>query len=182
MALIKWTTGDTILETNANKRGVRKGTESEIAAIASGERENGDIFFNSTSKCPQIQLNSTSDKRGNIMLLIGADSTETPITSTSPVQVKDIDFIKSAEGFKGQTLTIIAMLKASANTAHLRVRKDGAGSDDLDLSTASASYVKVTGTIDITALSSDAVHTLEFYLENTTAGTATLKQLEVYGL
>lgn len=182
MALLAWDTGDLITARKANNRGVRKGNESEVAAIALADRENGDIVYNSTVKCHQIQLDAANDKRGNLLTLLGADSTIVTGVTTSPVQVKDFDFVKCAEGFRGNTITIVAMLKCSANTAHLRVRKNGSGSDDLDLSTTSTSYSKVTGTIDISALALDAAHTLEFYLENTTSGTATMQQLEIYGL
>jgi hypothetical protein len=183
MVLLKWSDGDTITERSANNKGIRKGTEAEIAAIATVDNELGDITHNSTVGFLQVQTGGgATDKRGNLNVLLGADSTIVTGTTTSPVQVKDLDYIKCAEGFKGNTLTIVAMLKTSANTAHLRVRIDGSGSDSLDLSTASTSYVKVTGTIDITGVSDNAAHTIEFYLENTTSGTATMEQLEVYGI
>ena len=183
MVLNKWTTGDTITEIAANNRGIRKGTEAEIAAIPSASNEEGDVTWNSTEGFLNVQIgDGATDTRGNINVLLGADSTIVTGTTTSPVQVKDIDYIKCEEGFRGNTLTIVAMLKCSANTAHLRVRIDGAGGDSLDLSTTSTSYVKVTGTIDITGVSNDAAHTVEFFLENTTSGTATMEQLEVYGI
>jgi len=183
MALLKWTDGDTITERSANNKGIRKGTEAEIAGISAVDNEVGDITYNSTVGFLQVQIGGgATDTRGNLNVLIGADSTIVTGTTTSPVQVKDIDFIKSAEGYTGNTITIVAMLKASANTAHLRVGHDLTGSGDLDLSTASTSYVKVTGTIDATGWSNNAVHTIEFFLENTTSGTATMQQLEVWGI
>lgn len=183
MVLNKWTTGDTITEIAANNRGIRKGTEAELAAIPTASNEEGDITFNSTQGFPNVQIGGgATDTRGNIAILLGADSTIVTGVTTSPVQVKDIDYIKCAEGFRGNQLTIVAMLKTSANTAHLRVRIDGLGTDSLDLTTTSISYVKVTGTIDVTAVTNNAAHTVEFFLENTTSGTATMQQLEVYGI
>jgi len=184
MALKKWTTGDTITERFANNVGIRKGTESEIAAIALADREDGDYFWNSTVGLPQVQTDATNDKRGNLGILLGADSTEVTNTGVTPTLVKDTDFIKCAEGFKGNQITIVAMIKTDngGTTAHLVVEHDGGPADDLDLTTTSTSYVKVTGTIDITGLSSDAVHTLEFYIYDGSGDTISLKELEVYGI
>jgi len=183
MVLNEWETGDTITQIAANNRGIRKGTESEIGNITTAENELGDITYNITEGFLNVQIGGGStDTRGNLTTLIGADSTIVTGVTTSPVQVKDIDFIKCKEGFRGNTIVIVAMLKASANTAHLRVGHDSGGSGDLDLSTTSGSYVKVTGFVDITGLSDDAVHTFEFFLENTTSGIATMEQLEIYGI
>ncbi len=183
MALLKWTTGDTITERSANNKGIRKGTEAEIAAIVSGDREDGDFFYNSTEGFPQVQTDSVNDKRGNLAALLGADSTETTVTGTTPTQVKDLDYIKDSAGFKGNQLTVVARIKTdnAGTTAHLRVRTDGGGSDDLDLTTTSTSYVIVTGTIDITG-KADGHHTIEFYADDGAGDTITVEAVEVWGI
>lgn len=185
MVLNKWSTGDTITEIAANNRGIRKGTEAEIAGIPSASNEEGDVTYNSTQGFLQVQTGGAAiDKRGNIAILLGADSTEVTNIGTTLVQVKDIDYIKCAEGFRGNTLTIVAMIKTdnAGTTAHLVVEKDGGPTDELDLTTTSLTYEKVTGTIDISGDSSDVVHTLEFFLSDGVGDTCSLKQLEVYGI
>lgn len=186
MVLNQWTTGDTITEISANNRGIRKGTEAEIAGIQISSNENGDLTYNTTNGCPNVQTGGAAiDKRGNLLMFIGADSTEVTVNGTTPTQVKDLDYIKSIEGFSGNTLTIIAMMKTdnAGSVAHLIVEQDGGPADQLNLTTTSLTYEKVTGQIDITGLSSNAVHTLEFFLHDGSAGhNASLKQLEVYGI
>jgi hypothetical protein len=185
MVLNKWTTGDTITEIAANNRGIRKGTEAEIAAIPTASNEIGDVTHNSTNGFLQVQTaGGASDKRGNIAILLGADSTEVTHVGVTPTQKKDIDFIKSDEGFSGNQITIVAMIKTNnaGTTAHLIVEKDGGPTDELDLTTTSLTYEKVTGQIDISADTTDAVHTLEFYLQDGSGDTVSLKQLEVYGI
>lgn len=183
MALLKWTDGDTITERSANNKGVRKGTEAEIAAIVLVDREDGDIFYNSTSGFPQVQTDATNDKRGNISILLGADSTLTTVTGTTPTQVKDLDYIKDTAGFKGNQLTIVARIKTDnvGTTAHFRVRTDSAGTDDLDLTTTSGTFEVVTGTIDITG-KADGYRTIEFFLDDGAGDTVSLETLEVYGI
>jgi len=135
MVLLKWTTGDTITEISANNKGIRKGTEAEIAGIPTASNELGDITYNSTEGYVQVQTGgAATDKRGNIMDFIGADSTEVTVVGVTATQVKDLDYIKDAAGFKGNQLTILARIKTSnaGTTAHLRIRTDSGGSDDLD--------------------------------------------------
>lgn len=183
MVLIKWTTGDTITEIAANTRGVRKGTEAEIAGVPLASREDGDIFWNSTEGFPQVQTDATNDYRGNIAVLLGADSTEASVTGITPTEVKNIDYIKDSAGFKGNQITIVARIKTDngGTTAHLVVEKNGGPADELDLTTTSTSYVTVTGQIDISG-DADGVHTLEFYLYDGSGDTCTIKQLEVWGI
>ena len=184
MALLKWTTGDTITERSANNKGIRKGTEAEIAAIVLADRENGDHLWNSNTKFPQVQLDATNDYRGNVTCApIGADGTEVSVTGTTPTEKKNLSFIKNTNGLKGNSLTIVAEIKTNDNgtTAHLRVRIDGSGSDSLDLTTTSTSYEIKSGTIDISGLSAGR-HTLEFYLDDGSGDTVSLRELEVYGI
>ncbi len=184
MAINKWLTGNTITQILINNRGIRKGTNGEIGGESASERETGDFFWNTTYGLPQVQTDGSGDDRGNIAILIGADSLPVEVTGTTAVQVKDLDYIKSDEGFSGNQLTIVAMLKTSngGTTAHLRIRTDSGGSDDLDLTTTSTTFVKVTGIIDITAKGANAVHTIEFFLDDGASDTATLEQTEVYGI
>jgi hypothetical protein len=183
MVLNKWNSGDTITEREANNHGVRKGTEAEISAILLADREDGDVFWNSTEGFPQVQTDATNDKRGNLAILLGADSTETTVTGTTPTQVKDLDYIKNSAGFKGNQLTIVARIKTSnaGTTGHLRVRTDGGGSDDLDLTTTSTAYEIKSGTIDITG-KADGHRTIEFFGDDGTGHTVTIEAIEVYGI
>ena len=184
MALLKWTTGDTITERSANNKGVRKGTEAEIAAIVLADREDGDYFYNSTTGFGQIQTGATADERGNITSApMGADSNEVTVVGTTATQRKAFSFVKNTAAFKGNQLTIVVELKTSnvGTTAHFRVRKDGGGSDDLDLTTTSVTFVILTGTIDITALA-DGRHTLEFYMDDGVGDTVTNRELEIWGI
>lgn len=184
MVLNEWQTGDTITQIAANNRGIRKGTEAEIAAIPNAENEEGDFTYNSTHGFPNIQTGGgATDKRGNVAILLGADSTETTVTGTTATQVKDLDYIKDAAGFRGNQLTIVARIKTSnaGTTAHLRVRTDLGGSDDLDLTTTSTSYVIVTGTIDITG-KADGYRTIEFFADDGSGDTITVQAVEVYGI
>jgi hypothetical protein len=184
MALLKWTDGDTITERSANNKGIRKGTEAEIAAILTADNELGDVVYNSTTGFVQVQTGGgATDKRGNINTLIGADSTVVTVIGTVATQVKDLDYIKNSAGFKGNQLSIVARIKTSnaGTTAHLRVRTDSGVSDDLDLTTTSTSFVIVTGTIDITA-KADGYHTIEFFMDDGSGDTITLDALEVYGI
>ena len=183
MVLNKWSDGDTITEREANNHSIRKGTEAEIAAIVLADREDGDHFYNSTSEFPQVQTDGTNDKRGNIAILIGADSSETSVTGTTPTQVKALDYIKDTDGFKGNLLRVIARIRTtnSGTTAHLRVRTDGGGSDDLDLTTTSTSYTIVKGTIDITA-KADGYRTIEFFGDDGAGHTVYIEAIEVYGI
>ena len=181
MVLNEWTTGDTITEIAANNRGIRKGTESEIAAIPTASNEEGDYFFNSTEGLPQVQTGGgATDKRANLALGYDADATEVTVVGITPTQVKDTSYIKNAAGIKGNQITIIAEIKTSnaGTTAHLRVRTDLGGSDDLDLTTTSTSFVIVTGVIDITG-KADGRLTVEIFMDDGVGDTVTNRELEV---
>ncbi len=187
MALVKWSAGDIISEREANDFGIRKGNESEIAAIVSADREIGSIVYNSTQENPQVYIDATNDERGNLKMVLGADANEVTVIGTTPTERKNISFVKDILGFSGNIITIVAELKSSDGTdlAHLRVREDGGGSDRLDLSTNSTSYVVLTGTIDIGTGGlnlSAGRHTLEFFLDDGTGDTASNRELEVYGI
>ena len=181
MALLKWTVGDTITERSANNRGIRKGTEAEIAAITTADNELGDHFFNSTEGFPQVQLKGgATDKRGNLCTGYDADGTEVTVTGTTPTQVKDTAYIKNSAGIKGNQITIVAEIKTSnaGTTAHFRVRTDGSGSDALDLTTTSTSYEIKTGTIDITG-KADGRRTVEIFMDDGAGDTVTNREWEV---
>ncbi len=187
MALIKWTTGDTITEREANDFGVRKGTEAEIAGIATADAEIGSVLYNSTVEAPQVYVDATNDERGNLHTLLGADANVVTVTGTTPTQRKDISFIKNTNGFGGNIITIVAELKSSdtGDLAHLRVREDSGSTDRLDLSTNSTSYVVLTGKIDIGTGGlnlSAGRHTLEFFFDDGTGDTVSNRELEVYGI
>ena len=183
MALKKWTTGDTITERSANNKSVRKGLTSDLNGISVADREDGDLTYNETVENPQVQTDDTNDKRGNIKMVLGADANVVSVTGTTPTEVKNISYLKSPEGFSGNVITIVAELKSSdtGDFAHLRVRQDLGGSDALDLTTNSATYVTVTGKIDIRAQAAGR-HTLEFFLDDGTGDTADNRELEVYGI
>ena len=183
MTLKAWITGDIITAVSANNKGIRKGTTTDLDGIGLSAREIGDISYNETVENPQTTIDATNNRRGNLKMLLGADGTEVTVTGTTATQRKDISYIKDISGFSGNVITIVAELKNSVGgtTAHLRVRKDGSGSDSLDLTTNSTTYVIVSGKINIGA---DAVgrHTLEFYLDSGAGDTATQRDLEVYGI
>ncbi len=184
MALLKWTSGDTITERSANNKGVRKGTEAELAGIASADRENGDHLYNTTNShfgVPQVQLDASNDKRSNLLTLVGADQTEVSITSATPTQVKDIGFIKDDLGGSFNEINIVARIKQTGGgTTSLVMEVDGLSPDEITLTETSASYVVNTGTYNSSTLS-DGYHTLEFYLSNST-NTGDLELLEVWAI
>lgn len=183
MALLAWATLDIITARSANNKGIRKGTEAEIAAIPSADRENGDYLYNTTNGfhgVPQVQLDAAADDRSNLHILLGADSNEVSEPSPTPTQVKDIDFIKDQVGFSGNQIIIVARIKQSGGgTTTLSMEVDGSPAITLP-TTGSGSYVVVTGTHDISGLSA-GYHTLEFFLSNST-NTGDLQLLEVWGL
>jgi hypothetical protein len=185
MVLLKWATGDVITEDSANKRGIRKGTEAEIASINVSNRETGDFFFNSTNGelgMPQIQLNATSDKRSNIHMLLGADETVTSITGATPTQVKDISFNKDSLGFSGNQIAVVARIKQTGGgTTSLIMEVDGLAPDEITLTETSTSYVVNSGTYDASGLSAGH-HTLRFFLSNSGGTSGQLELLEVFGL
>jgi len=189
MTLKKWTQGDIITEISANNKSIRKGTTSDLNAIPIGSREDGDITYNETLQNPQIQIDATNDQRGNVKILLAADSTEVSVTGTTATEKKNMDFVKNPNAFSGNIITIVAEIKTSnaGSTAHLRVREDGGGTDRLDLTTTSTSYVVVTGTIDIRAVGGSPAlafgrHTLEFFLDDGSGDTIDNRILEVYGI
>lgn len=185
MVLNKWTTGDTITEIAANNRGIRKGTEAEIAAIPAASNQEGDITYNSTEGFVQVQTgDGATDKRGNLTCApIVADDTEVTVTGSTPTEKKNFAYFKNSSGMKGNQLTIIAEIKTDnvGTTAHFRVRTDGGGSDDLDLTTTSATYEVVSGTIDITG-KADGRRTVEFFMDDGAGDTISHRLLEVYAI
>lgn len=185
MTLDKWTDNDIITEVNANKRGIRRGTTTDRDALASGVLSVGDSFFNETEECMQILIKKGPDKWQSLRTLLGADSTEVSIQGTTPTQVKDLDYIKDITGgFPGNVVFISARLKNSngGNNATLIVERDGGPTDEITLITSSTSYVNVSGTIDISG-DGEGLRTLEFFINSGGApDTASLKQLEIYGV
>jgi len=187
MVLIKWTTGDTITEREANDFGIRKGTEAEIAAIVSADREIGSLLYNSTNENPQVYIDAVNDERGNLKILLGADGTEVTVTGTTATEKKNISFVKDSNGFSGNIITIVAEIKTdnAGTTASLRVRNDSGGTDRLILTTTSVTFEIKTGIIDIGngGLNLTAGrHTLEFFLDDGAGDTMTNRELEVYGI
>jgi len=184
MALKKWLTGDTITERSANNKGVRKGLEADITGIAAVDKEVGDLYYNETEFCHQSLFAVTGTKRTNIRTYLAADATEVTQLGTTPTQKKNTSFIKDpVGGFAGNRIFIVAELKSSdtGDFAHFRVRKNLSGTDTLDLTTNSTTYVIVKGSFDISA---DAVGriTLEFFLDDGVGDTASNRELEVYGV
>lgn len=184
MTLDKWTTGDTIIETNINKRGIRRGTTVDRDTLGASELVIGDHFFNETENCTQILYAEAPNKWLNLRNFIAADATEVTVTGTTAVQVKDISFIKSpADGFAGNRIFIVAEIKTSNNTstASFRVRKDLGGSDALVLTTTSTIFEVKTGSFDISA-DANARKTLEFFMDDGATHTITNREIEVYGV
>jgi len=190
MALTKWTSGDTITEREANDFGVRKGLEADLASgIAAADREDGSLLYNQTFQNPQVYIDATNNERGNLKMLLGADSQEVTVVGTTPVEKKNISFVKDLNGFSGNILTIVVEIKTTngATTASVRVREDGGGTDRLILTTTSTSFEIKTGIIDIGAVGGSPAlavgrHTLEFFLDDGSGDTITLRELEVYGI
>jgi hypothetical protein len=183
MVLLEWETGDVITKRSANNKGVRKGTEAEIAAIASADRENGDHFWNSTNGfhgVPQIQMDATADDRSNIHHLIGADSTEVSIASATPTQVKDIDFVKNDDGFSCNQINIVTRIKQTGGGTTTATLYINGGTTGQSVTSTSATYEVKTIQYDASALAA-GYHTLEIYLSNST-NTGDLQLLEIWGL
>ena len=112
--------------------------------------------------------------------VLAADATEESVTGTSVTQVKDMSFIIGVVNYTSLTIEIELKTDNVATTAHCRVRHDGGGSDDLDLTTTSTSYVILDGIIDTSAFG-DGRHTIEFYLDDGSGDTATIRETWVYG-
>ena len=184
MAIKKWSTGDTITERSANNKGIRKGTTSEIVAIVDADSEIGDIYFDETENAPKTLYQVSARKYSNIRTHLGADANEVAVVGTTPTEVKNISFIKETiGGFSGNRIFIVIELKSSnaGTTAHFRVRKNGGGSDELDLTTTSLTFVVVKGSFDISADSNGRI-TLEFFMDDGIGDTVTNRELEVYGV
>ncbi len=115
-----------------------------------------------------------------VSLTLAADATEESVLGDTPIQVKDMSFIKGV--FNATQLTIEIELKTdnAANPAICRVRHDGLGGDDLVLQTSSTSFAILSGTIDVSLFSNDR-HTIEFLLEDGSGETATIRETWVYG-
>ena len=112
--------------------------------------------------------------------VLAADATEESITGTTATQVKDMSFIIGVVNYASLTIEIELKTDNATNPAHCRVRHDGLGSGDLELTTSSTSYVILDGVIDTTAFSSGR-HTIEFYLDDGSTETATIRETWVYG-
>jgi len=82
MTLDKWTTGDTITETNINRRGLRRGSTADRDSIPGSELQLGDLFFNETENCYQGLLGEAPNIWQNLRTLISADSNEVTVTGT----------------------------------------------------------------------------------------------------
>ena len=116
----------------------------------------------------------------NPSLTLAADATEESNTGTTPLQVKDMSFIKGV--FNPSTLTVEIELKTDNVTspAHCRVRHDGLGGDDLDLQTSSLTYAVLSGTIDVSAFTLGR-HTIEFLIDDGSGETVTIRETWVFG-
>ncbi len=112
--------------------------------------------------------------------VLAADATEESITGTTATQVKDMSFIIGVVNYTQLTIEIELKTDNVTSPAHCRVRHDSLGSDDLDLSTSSLSYVILSGTIDTSAFGAGR-HTIEFYLDDGSGETATIRETWVYG-
>ncbi len=112
--------------------------------------------------------------------VLAADATEESVLGTTPVQVKDMSFIIGVINYVQLSIEIELKTDNVTNPAHCRVRHDGLGSDDLDLTTSSTSYVILSGTIDTSAFGAGR-HTVEFLLDDGSGETATLRETWVYG-
>ena len=92
-----------------------------------------------------------------------------------------MSFIKNAVTLDVNLISVAVEIKTSAGaTAHCRIRHDGGGTNDLDLTTTSTSYEIKTGTID-TSLWSAGRHTIEILIDDGSGETITLRETEIYG-
>lgn len=112
--------------------------------------------------------------------VLAADATEESVTGTTITQVKDMSFIKGVVDYALLTIEIELKTDNITNPAHCRVRHDGLGTDDLDLTTSSTSFVILSGTIDTSSFTTGR-HTVEFFLDDGAGETATLRETWVYG-
>lgn len=183
MVLDLWNTGDTITALLINKRGIRRGSTSDITGISGSLLTVGDHFFNTTFLTGQILAHTTSNIWANYGIHgIAFDSTTVSNVGVTPTQVKDADFIIDPQTISGTLLVVIVRLQASANTANCRIRLNGSGSDSLVLSTTNVSMTVLKGTIDISTLSAGR-NTIQIFLDNSTAGqTTTMDMTEIWGI
>jgi hypothetical protein len=188
MVLDKWTTGDTITEIAANNRGIRKGTEAEIAAIPTASNAEGDITYNTTDGFVQVQKGSgATDFRGNLTCApLVADETEVTVNGTTPTEKKVFALAINPAGFKGNQIAVVAEIKTDnpGTTANFRCRWDNDGTGppaELVLTTTSTSYEIKSGTIDITGEALGR-HTLNFYMDDGAGDNVSNRLLEVYGI
>lgn len=112
--------------------------------------------------------------------VLAADATEESVTGTIATQVKDMSFIIGVINYVQLTIEIELKTDDITSPAHCRVRHDGLGTDDLDLTTSSTSFVVLSGTIDTSAFTTGR-HTVEFYLDDGAGETATIRETWVYG-
>jgi len=185
MTLDKWTTGDTITETNINKRSIRRGTTTDRDAIGAAELFVGDHFFNETLECTQVLL----EEGPNIWATLGKvpialDSTEVTVVGTTPTEVKTFDFILDPATVEGFLLDIHARIKTSngGTTGNCRIRldDDAVGPPaELILTTTNTSFEIKSGILDI---SGEAVgrHTINVYMDDGSGDTITNDMLEVW--
>jgi len=184
MTLDKWTAGDTITEVNANKRGIRRGTTTDRDAIAAGDVAIGDHFFNETEECTQVLVKTSG---GNMWMNVGRvllerSNNEVTVTGTVKTLRKTKYVLKHASTWAGFLLNIVVRMKTSSGTSNVRVRFDGAGTDELVLSSTSTTYEVKQGTIDATGFSNATYHSLEFYMDGSGGSvTATMDICEVWG-
>ncbi len=179
--LKKWTTGDTITERAANNKGIRKGTTADRDGIGSADLEPGDHFYNEDLEQLQILISEGPNVWKSLpKALIFADETEVTVVGTTATKVKEGGFIKSNTTIEGTQLSIAVWIKVDSGTGTIRVRTDGGGSDDLVLTTTSASSELKTGVIDITLDSNETRHTVEFYMDALVGDTVTMELTEVY--
>lgn len=112
--------------------------------------------------------------------VLAADATEESVSGTTAIQVKDMSFIIGVVNYATLTIEIELKTDNAANPAHCRVRHDGLGSDDLDLTTSDTSFAILDGVIDTSAFGAGR-HTIEFYLDDGSGETATMRETWVYG-
>lgn len=113
-------------------------------------------------------------------LTIGADGNEESVTGDTLTEAKNMSFIKGVLDVNSVTIELELKTDNATNPAICRVRHDGLGTDDLVLQTSSTSYIVLNGTIDVSAFT-DGRHTFEFYLEDGSGETVTIRETWVYG-
>jgi len=184
MTLDKWTTGDTITEANANKRGIRRGTTTDRDNLSATDIAIGDHFFNETEECTQVLVKTSG---GNIWMNVGRvllqhSSDAVTVTGTVKTLRKTKYVIKHASTWAGFLINIVVRMKmTNSGTAYVRVRLDGAGTDELILSSTSTTYEVKQGIIDASAWAA-GYHSLEFYMDGSGGSVvSTMDITEVWG-